>query len=574
MLHSLLFGLLSAALAPQGAGEAPATAPVAAAAEDPVVVRDFGAPGAVGSFRVKFDRRGAGIFSLQLLDHYVSLDAARREQHEPGDYQLLVFGGTNHSLRLQLDSRSASLFGVPLGSAPWNVEQLPDAVRFTIEGKEGLQLAKTFRHRPSHRELALEIELRLPEGSKPLPDAVAFLDLLGPVLINPVEASMFGNPAVAIGTTADATQSVVKPHQGPSQVLFEIDGRELGFAGATNRFFAAFLHPLDEASSRVVHKVEVDSVPSRKDNFTDTEAFSVAQPVYGFRMNVPQPGAASVVRFGIYLGPKSYTVFSEQPEHARFEPVMDVDLEPPCCIVVPGGRLMASMLLKLLGFFHGLVGNWGVAIMMLTILVRAALAPVNFRMQKSMRAYASRMAVLKPKLDKIKADFEGDAKGYQQAMVAFQRENKMMPPIGGCLPIFATMPIYLGLFSALRTAYDLRQAPLFPFWIEDLSQPDQLFHTGLSWFPHFNLLPLLWIGMFLVMQLKMPLPTDPQQRQVQQIMRFMPVLFGVMLYNYASGLMVYMVTSMVWSMVESNVTKKILGPMDPNVQSMAPTPMM
>jgi len=80
--------------------------------------------------------------------------------------------------------------------------------------------------------------------------------------------------------------------------------------------------------------------------------------------------------------------------------------------------------------------------------------------------------------------------------------------------------------------------------------------------------------MFLVMQLQMPLPTDPQQRQVQQIMRFMPVLFGVMLYNYASGLMVYMVTSMVWSMVESSITKKILGPMDPNVQSMAPTPMM
>lgn len=574
MLHSLLFGLLSATLAPQGATEAPAAVPVAAAAEDPVVVRDFGAPGTRGAFRVKFDRRGAGIFSLQMLDHYVSLDAARREQHEPGDYQLLLYGGANLSMRLQLDSRSAGLFGVPIGSAPWNVEQLDDAVRFTIAGKDGLLLAKTYRHRPSHRELALEVELTLPATSKALPDAVAFLDLIGPVLVNPVEASMFGNPAVAIGATPEVPQAVVKPHQGPTQVLFDIDGRELGFAGSTNRFFAAFLYPLDEVSNRAVHKVEVDSVPSRKDEVSATNPFTVAQPIFGFRMAVPQPGATSAVRFGLYLGPKSYTVFAEQPEHARFEPIMNVDLEPPCCIVVPGGRLMASMLLKLLGIFHGLVGNWGVAIMMLTLMVRAALAPLNFRMQKSMRAYGARMAVLKPKLDKIKADFEGDQKGYQQAMVAFQREHKMMPPIGGCLPIFATMPIYLGLFSALRTAYDLRQAPLFPFWIEDLSQPDQLLHTGLSWFPHFNLLPVLWISMFLVMQLRMPLPTDPQQRQVQQIMRFMPVLFGVMLYNYASGLMVYMVTSMVWSLVESSVTKKILGPMDPNVQSMAPTPMM
>ena len=211
--------------------------------------------------------------------------------------------------------------------------------------------------------------------------------------------------------------------------------------------------------------------------------------------------------------------------------------------------------------------------MMLTLLVRGALAPLNFRMQKSMRAFGAKMAVLKPKLDALKEQHAGDPKAQQQAMIQFQREHKMIPPIGGCLPIFLTMPIYIGLFTALRTAYDLRQEP-FMLWISDLSQSDRLFTLGLPFVEYFNLLPLLWIGLLITLQLRMPLPTDPQQRQVQQIMRYMPVIFGVMLYHYASGLMVYMVTSMLWTFGESAVTKKILGPMDPAAGGMVPTPVM
>ena len=123
----------------------------------------------------------------------------------------------------------------------------------------------------------------------------------------------------------------------------------------------------------------------------------------------------------------------------------------------------------------------------------------------------------------------------------------------------------------LRVAYDLRQQP-FVGWIDDLSRSDALAQLPF-WPGALNLLPLVWIGLFLFLQFRMPLPTDPQQRQMQQMMRFMPILFAVMLYNYASGLLVYMVTSMTWSLVETSIVKKILGPVDPNVGAMAPTPM-
>ena len=197
--------------------------------------------------------------------------------------------------------------------------------------------------------------------------------------------------------------------------------------------------------------------------------------------------------------------------------------------------------------------------MVLTILVRGALVPLNFRMQKSMRAYGAKAAKLKPKLDEIQKRYANDRKALQQHMMAFQREHKMFPPVGGCLPMFVTIPVFIGMFTALRTSYELRQQP-FMLWIDDLSQPDALFETGLEWLPHFNLLPILMVGLWWFLQSGTPLPNDPQQRQMMKIMRFMPLMFGVMLYTYASGLMVYMITSSLFAIVEQRVTRKILGP--------------
>src|SRR5262249_13150227 len=158
----------------------------------------------------------------------------------------------------------------------------------------------------------------------------------------------------------------------------------------------------------------------------------------GLKLPVPKIGEQSKATFGVYLGPKSYRVFGENPEHARFLPIMDVDLNTTCCwgIVVPGGRFMAQLLIRLLSLFERAIGSWGIAIMMLTILVRGCLLPLNFRMQKSLRAYGQRMAVLKPKLDELKTRYGDDPNRYRQAMLQLQREHKLMPPLGGCLPMF------------------------------------------------------------------------------------------------------------------------------------------
>jgi len=547
-------------------------------AEQAPIVHEFGRDGATGSFRARFSRHGGGLVFLQTMDHYHSVEAGKLPTHGPNEFMLLAFSprignGNDHALRLlgahlQTGTQEVIKFPVDLATALWTYSEVPDGVKFSIETGTGLVIEKVWIHDPVQRGFRLEIAVI---NQKSAATGHVSFELNGAALVNKIESSLIGNTSVAIAAPIVGTPMHVAPDKAVVQTL-AVDPKTLSFAGTTNRFFGAFLFPRDEVAAASLTGFHVDTLPPADDPDSGTIANSITRLRYGMTLAVPPVGGETRASYGLYFGPKSYRVFATLADPVRFEPILDVDLTSPCCIVeVPGGRMMAKILLKLLSWFHGVVGNWGLAIIMLTILVRGLLAPLNFRMQKSMRAYGARMAVLKPKLEALKVRHADDPKAYQQAMVAFQREHKMIPPIGGCLPIFLTMPIYIGLFTALRTAYDLRQQP-FVGWIDDLSLSDTLFELSF-WPHHFNLLPIVWIAMFVWMQLRMPLPTDPQARQMQTMMRYMPILFGVMLYGYAAALMVYMVTSMLWSLGESAITKRILGPIDPNVAAMAPTPM-
>ncbi len=548
------------------------------AQDNPFFTESYGRENEFGSFRVTFDKRGAGIFSVQLLDHWQDVEASQKDPHETGDYMLLVHEENNdtHDYALRLGEIGlARLFEQDLLVAPWEMRELDGkaGVEFTIRSG-GFVLRKTLRHVPEERGFEFTIALRN-ESAEPAVGATASFELRGPWLANPSHTTLVGNSSVALAVTGAGEIGKLTPAAGKPQRFdeTEITPSEISFAGTTSRFFGAFLYPRDEMARNVLTDFIADTGPAVPQPLTETAANTVMRLRYRMTLPIPTAGNETVATYGLYLGPKSTREFEKLPAvmQEKFAPVIDVDLAGGCCIEIPGARQVGYLLLALLGWFYDFVGNWGVAIIMLTVLVRGLLMPLNFRMQKSMRAYSSKMAVLKPKLDKLKEQHADDPKAYQQAMLAFQREHKIMPPIGGCLPIFLTMPVYIGLFTALRTAYDLRQQP-FMFWIQDLSLSDALFELPF-WPGVFNLLPLLWMGLFLYLSTRQPLPTDEQQRSIQKMMRLMPLIMGVMLYGYASALLLYMVTSMVWSLAESSIIKKILGPVDPNVAAMTPTPM-
>ena len=292
-----------------------------------------------------------------------------------------------------------------------------------------------------------------------------------------------------------------------------------------------------------------------------------------FSMHVNRPGdPAEGASFQWYVGPKDKSVLSPYgaistiPEFADYGSSFFYRMFLTTWI--------APLIMTLLTFFHAIVGNWGVAIILLTILVRSALMPLNRRSQLKMAEYQVKMQKVKPLMDSINKKFAKDPKRKQQEMTKLYREHKVAPPLGGCLPPFLQMPIFIGLFAALRSSLSLRQQPFFG-WMEDLSRPDALVDFGapianffpLSGVTSFNLLPILMVILWVVHQKTMPKPADPQQQQMQKIMTFMPILFGVMLYNYAAGLSLYMITSSAIGIFEAKVIKKrwpVGGPSNPS----------
>ncbi|MEM7199440.1 MAG: membrane protein insertase YidC [Planctomycetota bacterium] len=572
----------------QGAGQDPtppqnAQAPAAAAAPAPdspeFVTREFGAPGEPGSVWVKFDRRNASVVELRLLDEpadraAAAKPAAEREIEESYALVAPVQRGL-WSMTLEESRPNDPRLGVDLFSY-WEARDLGEGagIAFSLaDPATGLVLEKVYRHTPDWRGLEIEVTLRA-DGDRPadatkrLPSGAELrLNMGGLCLVNPSTEHVLGqNPAIAIGRRVDrdtgqAFVEVQRPGSAADEpVAYRSGSTRVDFAGTTNRFFGAFLVPVEDGEPAALWQVKMEQWPRAGREALEHHApGSVPVALYRFKLPVPEPGLSSAALFRLYCGPKSSGVFGENPAYERFDAVMDTDLTAPCFCEVPGARSMSRFLLWLLRQLHSVIGNWGWAIVVMTFLVRGAIVPLNFRMQKAMRKYGAKVSRLKPQMDSIKERNKNNPKAMQMELAAFQREHKLIPPLGGCLPLLITIPVFLGLFTALRVAYELRLQP-FAFWILDLSQPDQLIELGWAWMPYFNLLPIIMVGLWLALQSMTPMPTDPQQRQVMQIMRFMPLMFGVMLYNYASGLMLYMICSSLFGLIENKVTKRILGP--------------
>ena len=166
-----------------------------------------------------------------------------------------------------------------------------------------------------------------------------------------------------------------------------------------------------------------------------------------------------------------------------------------------------------------MVGNWGVAIIILTVLIKLAFYPLSAASYKSM----ARMKVLAPKLQRLKERYGDDRQKMHQAMIELYKTEKINP-LGGCLPIVVQIPVFIALYWVLLLSVELRHAP-FMLWINDLSAPD----------PYFILPVLMGATMFIQTWLN-PTPPDPMQAK---LMKIMPVAFSVFFFFFPSGLVLY-----------------------------------
>jgi len=200
---------------------------------------------------------------------------------------------------------------------------------------------------------------------------------------------------------------------------------------------------------------------------------------------------------------------------------------------------IASPLHKLLSFIQGLVGNWGIAIMTLTFIVRGAMYPLTKAQYTSM----AKMRMLQPKLAAMRERLGDDRQRMSQEMMELYKKEKVNP-LGGCLPILLQMPIFIALYWSLMESVELRHSPFFG-WIHDLSAQD----------PYYILPILMGASMFMIQKMSPSTVTDPMQ---QKIMTFMPVMFTFFFLFFPSGLVLYWLVSNVVTLIQQTLIYRSL----------------
>ncbi|MCC6486203.1 MAG: membrane protein insertase YidC [Candidatus Hydrogenedentes bacterium] len=217
----------------------------------------------------------------------------------------------------------------------------------------------------------------------------------------------------------------------------------------------------------------------------------------------------------------------------------------------------ATMLLSLLNWFYGIIPNYGVAIILLTILVRTAMFPLTIKQMRSMK----RMQLLAPEMEKIKEKCGDDPQELNKRMMEMYRERGVNP-LGGCFPLLLQMPVFIALYRMLWSTYELRGAP-FIWWIKDLSEPDKLLHfpflAGIPFFgqhiQYLNVLPILCAVAMIVSTKLMPMSGPTQNPQQKAMMTIMPVFFSLICYSFASGLNLYILVSTVLGIAQNRLIR-------------------
>jgi YidC/Oxa1 family membrane protein insertase len=241
--------------------------------------------------------------------------------------------------------------------------------------------------------------------------------------------------------------------------------------------------------------------------------------------------------FGLFIGPKSIDLLKSVGHD--LEEALDLGFF----------AVIARPLLWLLLKLHIVTGNYGWAIILLTVGIRVVFYPVNQKQAKAMKA----MQRIQPELKKIQEKYKDDREKLNQEMMETYRRHKVNP-LAGCLPMVIQLPVFLGLYNVLLAAIELRGAP-FVGWITDLSQPDRLGALAVPFVSPAGIpvMTLLMGASMLIQQKMMPAGGDPTQ---QRMMMFLPLIFTVMFINFPSGLVLYWFANNMMSIGQQYLTNR------------------
>ncbi|MGI9177033.1 MAG: YidC/Oxa1 family insertase periplasmic-domain containing protein, partial [Pirellulales bacterium] len=481
------------------------------------------------------------------------------------------------SFRLSLESRdgrkrpdsATEIPGFELGDVDWAVDgdTDPSRVRFTRTLPGGLTAVKEYRLLPGGDEtegqrghgLELRVELRAGSGESTVSYALDGPTGLptegwwytqrvsrdwGSLAVRDVAVRFVGNQSTIVSGLKIADGKL----DFPASAIGE--GTPLSFAGVDALYFASALIPARDGPEAPalaeVRPLAVGDVPAAaKKKLIDVTPRLVSRDL------VIPAGGAVAHRYQIFAGPK-------RPELLRDYGAPGSSMDD---LVYYGWfGWVARPMIAILHALHAVIGNYGIAILLLTVFVRAAMFPVSRKQALS----SQKMQELQPEMKAINEKYQDDPEKKTKATQELWRKHNYNP-MGGCLLVFIQVPIFMGLYRSLATDVELRQAPLFSSairWCSNLAAPDMLWDWSKvlppfltapeGWLgPFLNLFPLVTIGLFLWQQkLFMPPAVDEQQKVQQQVMNYMMWFMALMFFKVPCGLCLYFIASSLWGIAE------------------------
>lgn len=330
--------------------------------------------------------------------------------------------------------------------------------------------------------------------------------------------------------------------------------RDLKYIGIDAQYFTVAYLPEEGQSSFTSYRRAIASLAVDPAAIPESQERAVNATFYldSAVASVP-PGSSLKQNLRLFAGPKQPELFAE---HGLDD-----------CIYYGWFSWPAKLLGNLLHLLSG-VGNYALAIVLLTVCVRAAMFPLS----RKAAVNAQRMQELAPELKKITEKHKDD----MEARVRAQRELQQrvgFNPLSGCLPMFVQLPIFIGLYRTLSVDIELRQAAFASWttWASNLAAPDMLTFwgdwlwgylsgRGTGWLgPYFNILPLIVMLLFLAQQkMFMPPATDEQTAMTQKMMSWMTLIMGLFFFRVPAGLCIYFITSSLWGIGERIFVKKTL----------------
>lgn len=327
--------------------------------------------------------------------------------------------------------------------------------------------------------------------------------------------------------------------------VYDAEVEAMGFAGVSNNFFATILTPEKPYDGTIWGNRQSVRIPN-------SAGGGVAE---GVRMGMSLPavdleGKSSVVHvFDVYMGPKLNQVLRDMGQD-RSEAMS----YGTWFFIGHISRALNWLLNTLYGwFFYKGTWGWGWAIVVLTIIIRGLMWPLQNKSTRAMK----RMSKLQPQMAELKEKHGDDPQKVNQEMMKLYQQYGINP-LGGCLPLLVQIPIFFGFYSMLIHAAELRQHSFL--WVKDLSQPDTIYNLpfDIPWLGSgVNLLPIVMAATMVLQMALTPKTGDKMQRRIFMLM---PIIFFFFCYNFASALALYWTVSNIFAIVQMMITKRLPEP--------------